>query len=412
MRYRFSCLLAALLAISACEQTPEPPLPKLAVYQAPVAGAKVDPITTNTIAPPPGMGSSGGFVAGSSVRVGLLLPLTGRSAALGKAMQDAATVSLFDRYAQLPTQQASVKVDLLPKDTGDTAEQAMAAMNAAIAEGANVIIGPVFGDATSAAAPVAQAKQVNVISLSNDNSRGGRGVFMFGFSPQEQASRVVDYAVGAGKTRIAALVPDTPLGNLVLDSAKKTLERRGMTLVREVKYAPQGTGIDVAANTLVKTVGAPDFEALLLPEGGAPLGTILRALSARGINSGTVQLLGTGIWDDAALVRKVPLEGAWLASSMPTNSQLFENRFRSTYNYSPPRIASLAYDAVALAVTIGTSGRPFDVPTLTGRGGFAGPANGIFRLNPDGHVERGLAVLQVQAGTFKVLSPAPSGFGQ
>jgi hypothetical protein len=63
-------------------------------------------------------------------------------------------------------------------------------------------------------------------------------------------------------------------------------------------------------------------------------------------------------------------------------------------------------------VTLATSGRPFTKETLTSHAGFAGPANGIFRLSPDGKVERGLAVLQIQAGTFRELSPPPSGFSQ
>jgi ABC-type branched-subunit amino acid transport system substrate-binding protein len=422
MRHRFSsALIAVLLLAAGCQKAPPvPPAPKLASYSVPGALPQTpigsngmnsigssETIQSRTISPPVG---AGGFVPGASFRVGLLLPLTGRSADLGRAMQDAATVSLFDKYARLSTAQTNIKVELLPKDTGDTPEQAAAAMNAALAEGASFIIGPLFGDATEAAAPIAQARNISVLSLSNKTAISGHGIYMFGFSPQDQTTRVVDYALSVGKTRIAAMVPDSPLGNTVLEAARATLARQGLALVKEVKYSPQGVGLDIACNKLADNGTPPDFDALLLPEGGAPLGTILRSLNARGVSSRNVQLLGTGIWDDASLVRRVPLEGAWLASSPPADSTLFDSRFRATYNYGPPRIASLAYDAVALAVTIATSGRPFDLPTLTSPAGFSGPANGIFRLRPDGKVERGLAVLQVQAGAFKVLSPAPMGF--
>jgi hypothetical protein len=149
---------------------------------------------------------------------------------------------------------------------------------------------------------------------------------------------------------------------------------------------------------------------LLLPEGGQALGTIIRTLNTRGVNSSTVQLLGTGIWDDAALVRRVSLDGAWFASSPPQGTIAFEQRFRNTYQYAPPRIASLAYDAVALAVTLAMAPEPFGPTMITSNAGFAGPANGIFRFRPDGKVERGLAVLEVQAGAFKVMSPPPAGF--
>ncbi len=405
-------MLMAMLSVSACDTKYTPPTPPrtLSTYQNPnpVVTPVPGEIATRTITPKQGYG----FVEGATVRVGLLLPLTGRSAELGRAMQDAATVALFDKYASLSPRQASTKLELLPKDTGDTPEQAEQAMREALAEGAEFIIGPIFADATQASAPAARAQSISVLSLSNSAQRGGAGVYMFGFSPQEQTARVVNYSLSVGKSRIAALVPDSALGTMVLDSARATLAAQGIALVREVKYSSQGIGIDEAANALLAQHASPDFDALLLPEGGPALGTMLRALGSRGMNSSNVQLLGTGIWDDAALIRRAPLEGAWLASSPPSSTAAFEARFRSTYQYVPPRIASLAYDAVSLAVTLVTSGRPFDAATLTSHAGFVGPANGMFRLRQDGRVERGLAVLQVQAGTFKAVSPAPAGFSQ
>lgn len=407
--------LAALLAISACDQPYTPPQPQRELSSFPVQSSQMPAdlpgtgaITSQGITPP----GSDSFAEGATMRVGLLLPLTGRHAELGRALQDAATLSLFDKYGTLSTRQATVTVELLPKDTGDTPEQAAQAMTEALAEGAQFIIGPLFADATEAAAPIARAKGVQVLSLSNQAGKGGNGIYMYGFSPQEQTARAIRHAVEAGRSRIGALVPESPLGTTVLTAARETLAKNGIVMVREARYPAAGIGIDAAINELIPASGAPEFDALLLPEGGPALGTILRALRTRGVTQQNVQLIGTGIWDDAALIRRVPLDGAWLASSPPRDTAAFENRFRSTYQYVPPRIASLAYDAVALAVTLATSGRPFDAPTLTSPAGFSGPANGIFRLRPDGRTERGLAVLEVQTGTFRVLSPAPNGFSE
>jgi hypothetical protein len=123
-----------------------------------------------------------------------------------------------------------------------------------------------------------------------------------------------------------------------------------------------------------------------------------------------VKFLGTGLWDDTDLLRRVNLESAWFASSPPELTDAFETRFRETYHYPPPRIASLTYDAVALAVTLATSGRSFDIPTLTNPSGFAGPANGIFRLRANGITQRGLAVMEVHGAELTVISPAPRSF--
>lgn len=344
------------------------------------------------------------------VKIGLLLPLSGRSSELGKAFEDAATVSLFDKYARLSPRQHTVRVELLPKDTGDTPEQAARAMQQALDDGAQFIIGPLFSDATKASATLARAENISVLSLSNNRAQASPGTYIFGFSPAEQAERVVSYAITNGKPRVAVLAPTGPLGDIVVAAAAQAAEKQGFKLAAQGRYTPQGSGIDAALDHLIVAGKAPAFDALLLPEGGTTLDTILRGLSARGVKPSTTKFLGTGLWDDAELLRRVNLDSAWIASSPPELTSQFDTRFKETYQYAPPRLASLTYDAVALAVTLATSGRPFDTTNLTNPAGFAGPANGIFRLRPNGQVERGLAVMQVRGSSLTVISPAPSSF--
>lgn len=419
-RHRFWIKTAACMVALAClAGCMEPPSQRGGTQRAPHLGRPLAP-GSSVISPYPGgdgvtadgtaASVADAVAAQKVVRVGLLLPLTGRNAELGKALQDAASVSLFDKYARLSVRQQTVRVELLPKDTGDTSEQATRAMNEALADGADFIIGPLFSDATTASAPLARAKNIQVLSLSNNRAQSSAGTYMFGFSPAEQTARVVGYAIQNGKLKIAALVPNSPLGETVLNAAREAAAKQGIKLVAEAKYLPQGAGVDTALNTLVQAGQPPKFDAILIPEGGAPLDTILRGLAARGVRPNSVKFLGTGIWDDADLLRRVNLDTAWFASSPPALTSQFETRFRSTYQYAPPRIASLAYDAVALAVTLATSGRPFDAGALTNPAGFAGPANGIFRLRANGTVERGLAVMEVQGGGLKVISPPPAGF--
>lgn len=349
-------------------------------------------------------------VAKKKVKVGLLLPFTGRNAALGRSLQDAATVSLFDKYARLSTNQQEIQVELIAKDTGDAPEYAREAMTQALDAGAELIIGPVFSDATEVAAPIARARDISVISFSNNQARAVPGLYMLGFSPTEQTQRIVTYALQNNRTRIAVLVPRTPLGEQVLEAARATVNKAGFDLTAESTYAPQAIGVEEAINRLIPPGEERGFDSILLAEGGVPLETVMRALQAKGITPGTVQFLGTGIWDDVALLREVNLDGAWFASSSPYNTGQFERRFKATYGYMPPRIASLSYDAVALAVTLATSERPYNADNLTVDSGFVGPANGVFRLRPDGKVERGLAVIKIEGSERRVISPAPTGF--
>jgi hypothetical protein len=82
------------------------------------------------------------------------------------------------------------------------------------------------------------------------------------------------------------------------------------------------------------------------------------------------------------------------------------------YGSEPPRLATLAYDAVSLAAALARSqgAQRFTEGVLTGSAGFNG-ADGIFRFRTDGQNERGLPILQIGRGATTVVSPAPGGFG-
>lgn len=353
-------------------------------------------------------GQSAVPAAGASVKVGLLLPMTGRHGDLGRALEHAATLALFDKYAGLSPEKLNTRVQLVPLDTGDTIEDARAAAEKAVEEGVSLVIGPVFGDMVDAVSPITTAANIPLISFSNNRSVAKPGVYIFGFSPEQQAARVVSFTVSGGKTRLAALTPQTPYGESVLSAMRRAMHMQDVPLVAQATYSAQGTGIEDAINTLVPPGANPAFDALFLPEAGPALETILRSLDGR--TPQRIGLIGTGLWDDYNLIRKVNLQGAWLASSPPMLTRAFEKRFAKTYQYQPPRIASLAYDAVSLAVTLATAGRGFSDTVLTHPAGFSGPANGIFRFKPDGTSERGLAVIMVQGAGYVVLDAAPTSF--
>jgi hypothetical protein len=93
----------------------------------------------------------------------------------------------------------------------------------------------------------------------------------------------------------------------------------------------------------------------------------------------------------------------------------FRKRYEESFGNTPPRVASLGYDAVALAAVLeqrgsaGGSFLPYSAETITQSLGFAG-IDGIFRFLPSGTVQRGLAVLEIRQAGFIERDPAPRSF--
>ncbi len=346
------------------------------------------------------------------IRIGLLLPLTGNSAALGQAMLDAAMLGLFDKYAALPKGDRSPRITLLPKDTAGKPVKAAKAAKEAMDEGAALILGPLFSNSVKAVTPVAAKRGINVISFSNNAEVAGDNSFLFGFMPKEQVTRVVEQAHKAGHKKIAALLPANRYGALMEEALLEHAALSGMDLAGVVQYPPEAQDIAPYAQRLVgmTTNGKPiEMDALLLGEGGTKLEALAARLQQFRMGNREVKYLGTGLWDNPALRGNPALMGSWFASSPLASYHSFIARFEATHDYTPPRLASLGYDAVALAATLAAQGG-FNRDLITAASGYEGPANGIFRFRPDGTISRGLSVLTFKGDDISEVSPAPRMF--
>lgn len=331
-------------------------------------------------------------------KVALLLPLSGPSAGIGQPMLDAAQLALFDV--------AGENFQLLPRDTKGTPQGAADAARQAIAEGARLILGPLFGQEVQAVKPVAAGAGVDVVAFTTDATLAGNGTYVMGFVPYDQVQRVTGFARSRGVTRFVALAPRSPYGDAVVSALQASAQRFGGQVAQVERYDPALADPSVPARQVAQAPVAP--QAVLLAEGGDKVRALGSALQANGVDPGRVKLLGTGLWDDPGLGREPALVGAWFAAPAPEQRADFEARFEALYGKKPPRLATLAYDATALAGALARLGgpAPYDRANLTNPNGFAG-VDGLFRLKANGAVERGLAVLELTPEGSRVLDPAP-----
>jgi branched-chain amino acid transport system substrate-binding protein len=352
-------------------------------------------------------GDATGSSAKELVKVALILPISaaGHPGLIGKSLKQAAELALFER--DNPTLQ------LIVKDDKGTPEGAKAAAEEAVKAGAALILGPLFAKSVAAVAPVARQAGIPVITFSNDRQVAGNGVFLLSFQPGPDVERVVSYAASQGKRRFVALVPEDPFGKIAEAAFKEAAARSQVTLVAIERYPASANGILEpmrrigAAIKTTEGAGTP-VDALFLPGGQDNLEMIGRLLPQAEIDTEKVKLVGTGGMDYPNAGRDPRLAGAWYPGPDPRGWTDFAQKYAKSYNQSPPRIASLAYDAVSLAIALSSGGEGrFTAAALTRESGFTG-VDGAFRLLPDGTTERALAILEVQKFGTGVLEPATS----
>ncbi|HJO73335.1 MAG TPA: penicillin-binding protein activator [Rhodospirillales bacterium] len=377
-------------------------------------------------------------LAASTNRVALLLPLTGVNGRLGTELLDAAQLAFFDF--------ADEDFELVVHDTKSTADGAANAAALAIGDGASLLLGPLVAAEVRAVTPAARAAGINVIAFSSDRSVAGNGVYIMGFLPSAQVERIVGYARSRGLLRFAVFAPDDDYGAAVVDALRGSAARVGAAVTRIQYYDPaagdfsdavrrladydsrrgallaqraalEARGDQVARRALkrlkkLQTIGDLPFDALLLPDGGKRLQAIAAMLPFYDVDPAKIRMLGTGQWDEPGIGAEPALLGGWFAAPPPAARAEFEARYAKAYGRRSPRLATLAYDATALAAVLarGEEGADFGEEMLTAATGFLG-RDGIFRFLEEGVAERGLGVLQVQRRGAKVISRASEAFG-
>ncbi len=340
-------------------------------------------------------------------KVALLLPMsaTGQTGRIAKAMKQAAELALFDA--------GNGGITLLTKDTAGTTAGAEAAAQAALAEGAQLILGPLLGGSVKAVAPIAQGRAVPVVAFSSISSVAAPGVFLMSFLPEQEVTNVVRHTVSTGRKNIAALVPNSTYGKVVESALNAAAQRYGANIVTIQRYTRTASAIQAPARNIAQLSASQNraVQAVLIAEGGNLLRSAGEALTGAGFSSQAVKVLGTGLWDDRAIATKSIAIGGWFAGVSPQQVTQFQQRYQKTYTDKPPRLASLSYDAVSLAIILGRSSDPvkYTSEKITNREGFQG-VNGLFRFRPDGRIERGLSILEVQATGIRVEAQAPTRF--
>jgi ABC-type branched-subunit amino acid transport system substrate-binding protein len=291
-------------------------------------------------------------------------------------------------------------------DTGSPAD-AVAAAQKLLDQGAEVIIGPVFAASVSAVAPLARDRGVPVLAFSTDRNVAGNGVYLMSFQPQSEVKRVIAYAASQGHKNFAAMIPQTPYGDVVEQSFRQAVTAAGASISDVERFNPSAGAITDPAAAVAKS----GCDAVFIAQGGALLRSIAPALAYDGVDNTKVKYLGTGLWSDPATAKEPLLSGAWFAAPQPSANDAFNTKYRQTFGAEPPQLASLAYDAISLVALLapGTPYHRFTSAALIDPNGFAG-VNGVFRFRADGSIERGLAVLAVDPNGFMVVSPAPTTF--
>ena len=328
-------------------------------------------------------------------QVAIIIPLTGENAGVGNSVANAASLALLDSGDR--------SIRLM---TYDSAAGAAAATERALAEGAELILGPLLADDVRAVTPVARRANVPVVAFSNDSSVAGAGTYIMGATPGQAIDRVVRYSRGKGAVRFGALVPTGLYGQRAAQAMLGSVRSSGGRMTGLETF---NRSTSAARSAAVLLNGRGEMDAVLIADSGK-----MAVIAGTALRPGA-RIMGTELWaGDRTLGLTPRLRGALYAAAPDARFTQLVGRYKARYGRVPYRLGSLGYDAMLLTVRAAKGwpiGRPFPVRSLADRDGFAG-VDGIFRFGRDGVAERSLEVRQVTATGAITVSPAAATFAK
>ena len=184
-------------------------------------------------------------------QVALLLPLSGRSAAAGKAIQNGFLGAYFATASALDQQQ-SVRIYDINSEGG-----ASAAYQAAVTDGAEFVVGPLLRkNVDELANDILVPVPVLTLNYLSEGSLAPPGLYQFALAPEDEAASAAQRALGDGYTRAVALVPNNDWGRRVLRSFATEFEGLGGTLLDYRSYNPEKQDFSNEIETLMGLSGS------------------------------------------------------------------------------------------------------------------------------------------------------------
>ncbi len=319
-------------------------------------------------------------------RAALLAPTTGRAPQLGQIMRNAATLggnTLTDSG------------EMAFFDTGDSPETAAAAARLAVGGGAQMIVGPLFGSQVRAVSE-AVGTSIPVLTLSNDVTVAGNGVFVLGVTPEQSAQAVLTFAARRGMDSVGVVVAPGEFGQRSAEAALRVGLAGGQTVLQPITETDPARML--AALTAANGGALP--KAVYLPGAGPELEGLAAALR------GKTQILGSSQWSSRDPATLPALRGAWYAAPDPVAFEPFAVAYQDAHGESPGILAGVAFDGVETARLLGRI-QEQTRSGLTRERGFSGVL-GPFKFDSSGICSRGLAVLSVDAGAITMIGAASS----
>jgi len=333
------------------------------------------------------------------VVIAMLLPSDSSMRAQAADIADGARLALDD----LGAGQLTIDFQAFSSRSGEAVNK----VQAAIAAGTKLIIGPATNMEVSKIISGISLPRPPILALVANNSAGGSHIWPLYGDAIDSALEGVGVAVAAKQKNIVVVhEAGFPAENLL--RLREGIRLKGGNTVGFVPYPASGKNLSAAFAKGAAVFGKANTIVLL--GGGKAIGQVIDILAAGEFGKSIATAIATSLIPES-IYKSPSAQGLMVAIPSTASVHVIADRFKARFGRSPSYDAAIGYDSIAIAAGLVRSGGAdaITVANLTSSQGFRA-ATGLFRFRPDGRIERRMVVHRIENGSLKVIQEEGEGF--
>ena len=307
------------------------------------------------------------FKSEKILKIGVLLPLSGKFQDIGESFLKAIQLALYDI--------SNENIKIYPKDSKGNVLNTYKSAKEFEEQGIQIVIGPIFYENLER---LGEINNITFISLTNKTEEIPKNTIAFGINIDSQIDVLKKYFNKIDVSKTLLLSPnseftyqsesvatkdvlkfyrtysyDTNPKKITAEiekitryrERKKDLERRIEILEKSDLYKHKQ---ELKKLEQMHTLGKINFDSVVIIDFGERLKSVLTSFMFSDISSKKVNFFTINQWFDETLFNENAMQNLHFPSIDFDNLKKFNKKFSNTFNEKPNKVSILAYDALGL----------------------------------------------------------------
>ena len=359
------------------------------------------------------------FAEENKVKIGLLVPLSGDNAEIGKQIVKATRLALKDINSD--------KIEIFPKDTQSDPNKTLRSAIELNQIGINLVIGPVFYENL---VYLDEVKDVTFLSFTNKTLDLPKNVISTGINSTSQLNTIKKFIKLNDIKKSVILIPNLNYDSEIKQGIKKSkiktfkqyyydieptkltkqiekitnYEIRKQNLIDEITRLENSEDLnkDGKIKNLEKryTIGNVNFDSVIIADFDESLKSVITSLLYTDVSPKNKYFITFNQWFDESLLKETASQPIYYPSVNRINLENFKKKFFKQFNQNPNHVSLLSYDLVGLVYYLSLKNGATGInKAFKARNSFKGKI-GIFDIE-DNKINHRLNFYKIEDGFIK-----------